>query len=64
MTRHEVIIVSLSGYTNKGICIIWLDHFIKHNDCGLDKPWYILLIDGVTCYKAPEFILKAKMNHI
>jgi hypothetical protein len=38
MTRHKVITVSLSRYTNKGICIVWLNHFIKHNDCGLSKP--------------------------
>ena len=38
MTGHEVITVSLSGYTNKGIYMVWLDHFIKHNDCGPDKP--------------------------
>jgi hypothetical protein len=38
MTRHEVITVSPSRYTNEGICIVWLDHFIKHNDCGPNKP--------------------------
>ena len=64
MTGHEVITVSPSGYTNEGICMIWLDHFIEHNDCGLDKPWHILLIDGATCHEAPNFILKSKMNHI
>ena len=53
-----------SGYTNEGICIVWLDHFIDHNDCRPDKPWRILLIDGAKCHEAPEFILKAKMNHI
>jgi len=29
MTGHEVITVSLTGYTNKGICMAWLDYFIK-----------------------------------
>jgi hypothetical protein len=38
MTGHEVITVSLSRYTNEGIYIVWLDHFIKHNDCGPNKP--------------------------
>jgi len=38
MTGHEVITVSATGYTNEGICIAWLDHFIKHNNCGLDQP--------------------------
>jgi hypothetical protein len=37
ITDHERIIVSDSGYTNKGICIIWLNYFIKHNNCGLDQ---------------------------
>jgi hypothetical protein len=64
MTRHEVITVSPFGYTNKGICIVWLDHFIKHNDCGPSKPWHILHINGATCHKANNFILKAKMNKI
>ena len=26
---HKVLTVSNSSYTNKGICIKWLDHFIK-----------------------------------
>jgi hypothetical protein len=38
MTGHEVITVSPTGYTNEGICLVWLDHFIKYNDCGPDKP--------------------------
>ena len=37
MIRHKLIIVSLSGYTNKGICLIWLDYFIEHNNCKLNK---------------------------
>jgi hypothetical protein len=31
-TGHEVIRASPTGYTNGGICIVWLDHFIKHNN--------------------------------
>jgi hypothetical protein len=34
MTGQEVVIVSPTRYTNEGICMIWLDHFIKHNNCG------------------------------
>lgn len=64
MTGHELITVSPLGYTNKGICLAWLDHFMKYNNCGSDKPWRILLIDGATCHEAPEFVIKAKMNHI
>jgi len=63
MTGHEVVTVSPSGYISEEICIRWLDHFIKHNDCGPDKPWRILLMDA-TCHGAPEFILIAKMNRI
>lgn len=64
MTGHEVITVSPSGYTNEGICLIWLDHFIKHNNCGPNEPWQILLIDGATCHDADDFILNATMNKI
>ena len=59
-----MITVSPTGYTNEGICLVWLDHFIKHNDCGPDKPWQILLINGATCHESPEFLIKAKMNKI
>jgi hypothetical protein len=64
MTGHELITVSKSGYTNKGICMAWLDHFIKHNNCGLDKEWHILLINGATCHEAKNFVIKAKTNKI
>jgi hypothetical protein len=37
ITRHKFIIVSLSNYTNEGICILWPDYFIKYNNCGPDK---------------------------
>jgi hypothetical protein len=37
MTGHEVIIVSPIRYINKGICMVWLDYFIKHNNCGPNK---------------------------
>jgi hypothetical protein len=29
ITGYKVITVSNTGYTNKGICMVWLDHFIK-----------------------------------
>jgi hypothetical protein len=38
MTGHKVITVSPTGYTNEGICMTYLDYFIKHNNCGLNKP--------------------------
>jgi hypothetical protein len=37
ITGHELITVSESGYTNKGIYIAWLDHFIKHHNYTTDK---------------------------
>ena len=64
MTEYEIVTVFLTRYTNEGIYMIWLDHFIKYNNCGLDKLCHILLIDGATCYEAPDFILKAKIYHI
>jgi len=36
MTGHEVIIVSPTGYTNKGIYMVWLDYFIKYNNYSPD----------------------------
>jgi hypothetical protein len=50
ITGYKVIIVSPIGYINKGICMVWLDYFIKHNNCGPNQKWRILLINGVTCY--------------
>jgi hypothetical protein len=38
MIGHEVVTISPTRYTNEGIYIAWLDHFIKHNNCGLDEP--------------------------
>ena len=64
ITGHELITVSESGYTNEGIYMAWLDHFIKHNNCRPDKEWHILLIDGATCHEAEDFVIKAKMNKI
>jgi hypothetical protein len=64
MTGHEVITVSPTRYMNEGICMVWLDHFIKHNNCGPDKEWRILLINGATCHQADDFILKATFNKI
>jgi hypothetical protein len=64
MTGHEVITVSDSGYINEEICMVWLDHFIKHNNCSPNGPWHILLMDGATCHAAPRFVLTAKYYKI
>jgi hypothetical protein len=37
ITRHKFITVSESGYTNKGIYITWLDHFIKYHNYTTNK---------------------------
>jgi hypothetical protein len=37
-TGHKLITLSLSGYTNEGIMIKWLNHFIKHCNCGPGQP--------------------------
>jgi hypothetical protein len=37
MTGQELVTVSSTGYTNEGICMTWLNHFIRHNDRGPDE---------------------------
>jgi hypothetical protein len=37
ITRHELIIISESGYTNKNIYIAWLDYFIKYYNYTINK---------------------------
>jgi hypothetical protein len=38
-------VLSNSGYTNKEISLIYLDHLILHTNAGLDKPPKVLLMD-------------------
>ena len=64
ITGYELLTLSPFRYINKGICLICLDYFIKHNNCRPNKPWRILLIDSAKYHEAPEFILKAKINRI
>jgi hypothetical protein len=33
ITGYKVITVSPTGYINKGIYMVWLDYFIKYNNC-------------------------------
>jgi hypothetical protein len=35
---YEIVAVSLSGYTNEAICMVWLDHFIESHNCRPDRP--------------------------
>jgi hypothetical protein len=60
----EVMMLSDTGYTNDKIAVQWLEHFIKHTDSGLDKPWKLLLLDGHTSHECPKFVLKAEENNI
>lgn len=60
MTGLEKLTVSESGYTNDGIMLAWLDHFIEHTGQTPKSEWVVLLLDGQVCHEAKEFILKAK----
>jgi hypothetical protein len=64
ITGYKVITVSLTGYTNEGIYIAWLDYFIKYHNCSPNSLWRILLINSATYYKAGDFVIKAKINKI
>jgi len=39
------VVLSDSGYTNKEISLILLDHIILHTNAGIDKRLKVLLID-------------------
>jgi len=36
ITGYKLVIVSKLRYTNEGICIAWLNYFIKHNNYSLN----------------------------
>jgi hypothetical protein len=63
-TSHELITLSPSGYTNEGITMEWLDHFIKHRNCGPGQPWQVLLVNRATCHENARFVLKAIAHNI
>jgi len=60
----EVITVSELGYTNEGICMTWLRHFIKHTNQGPNKPWIILFVNGHLSHELEEFVITFKANKI
>ena len=64
MTSHKLVSVSNSRYTNEGIYIVQLDHFIKYNNYNLEGEQHILLINRATYYNTPNFRLKALANKI
>lgn len=64
MTGLERLTVSESGYTNEGIMLVWLDHFIANTKQTPDSPWVILLLDGCLCHETNAFVVKAKAYKI
>lgn len=56
--------LSDSGYTNKDIALIYLDHLIEHINAGPDKPSKVLLMDRHGSYMDPDFIIKATTSNI
>jgi hypothetical protein len=56
--------LSDSGYTNKDICLIYLDHIIEHTNAGPDKPPKVLLMDRHGSHMDPDFIIKATALNI
>ena len=57
-------VLSESGYINKGISLIFLDYIAKHINAGLDKPPKVLLIDRHSSYIDNDFIIKAMSYNI
>ncbi|RKF59146.1 putative sda1 domain protein [Erysiphe neolycopersici] len=41
-----------------------LDHFIIHGNFRSNEPLTILILDGHTCHKNEEFLLKAEFNNV
>jgi hypothetical protein len=58
------VVLSDSGYTNKEISLIYLDHIILHTNAGLDKPLKVLLMDRHSSHMDPEFTLRATAHNI
>jgi len=58
------VVLSDSGYTNKEISLIYLDHIILHTNAGLDKPLKVLLIDQHGSYIDPKFTIRATVHNI
>ena len=53
-----------SGYTNKEISLIYLNHIILHTNARLDKPPKVLLMDRHGSHMDPEFTLRATAYNI
>ena len=46
------------------IGIEYLQHLIKHTDCGPDADWKLLLMDNHGSHITPEFVKLANENRI
>ena len=57
-------VLSESGYINKGISLIFLDYIAKHINAGLDKPPKVLLIDCHSSYIDKDFTIKVTSYNI
>jgi hypothetical protein len=51
------VVLSDSGYRNKEISLIYLDHIILHTNARLDKLPKVLFIDQHSSYIDPKFTL-------
>jgi hypothetical protein len=56
--------LSDSGYTNKDISLILLNHIIKYTNASLDKPLKVLLINWHSSHINLDFIIKATASNI
>jgi hypothetical protein len=57
-------VLSDSGYTNKEISLIYLDHIILHTNAGLNTPPKALLMDQHGSHMDPDFTIKATAYNI
>jgi hypothetical protein len=58
------VVLSDSGYTNKEISLILLNHIILHTNAGMDKPPKVLLMDRHRSHMDLDFIIKATASNI
>jgi hypothetical protein len=58
------VVLSDSGYTNKEISLILLNHIILHTNADMDKRFKVLLINRYRSYMDPDFIIKATVSNI
>jgi len=58
------VVLSDSGYTNKEISLILLDHIILYTGAGVDKPLKVLLMDRHGSHMDPDFTIKATASNI